>query len=106
MLASAVEMAKNGLARSAGGICGAIIQQHLETLRIKYELKLPKKNPSLKDYNELLQKAEVYDFGTGRQIQFLIDLHDLCVKNTKRAPNTTDIEDFLAGTEKIIKTIY
>ncbi len=106
MLAAANELAKNGLARSAGGVCSAIMHQHFETLRIKYELKLPKKTPALKDYNELLQKAEVYDFGTGRQIQYLIELRDLCVKNTKKAPSIAEIDDLLAGTEKIIKSIY
>jgi hypothetical protein len=106
MLVAANELARNGLARSAGGVCSAIIQQHFETLRTKYELKLPKKNPALKDYNELLQNAEVYDFGTGRQIQYLIDLRDLCVKNTKKAPSASEIEDLLVGTEKVIKTIY
>jgi len=106
MLASANELAKNGLARSAGGVCSAIIQQHFETLRNKYELKLPKKTPTLKDYNELLQKAEVYDLGTGRQIQYLIDIRDICVKNTKKAPSVSEIEDLLAGTEKIIRSIY
>ncbi|MBB6108618.1 hypothetical protein HDF23_001353 [Mucilaginibacter lappiensis] len=60
----------------------------------------------MKDYNELLQKAEVYDFGTGRQIQYLIDLRDLCIKNTKKAPSSSEIEDLLVGTERIIKTIY
>ncbi|MGN8070135.1 hypothetical protein [Mucilaginibacter sp. 22184] len=106
ILAAAKELAKSGLARSAGGICSAIIQQHMETLLVKYGLKLAKKSPGLKDYNEILQKAEVYDFGTGRQIQYLIDLRDLCVKTTKKAPTITDIEELLAGTEKVIKTIY
>jgi hypothetical protein len=106
MLASANDLAKNGLARSAGGICSAILQQHLETLRLKYDLKLSKRNPALKDYNELLKNAEVYDFGTARNIQYLIDLRDLCVKNTKQAPTAKEIEDLLTGTEKVIKTIY
>ena len=106
MLSAANELAKNGLARSAGGVCSAIIQQHFETLRAKYELKLAKKAPSLKDYNDLLLKSEVYDFGTGRQIQYLIDLRDLCVKNNNKAPTLSEIEELLAGTEKIIKTIY
>ncbi|SDD99880.1 hypothetical protein SAMN05216464_103287 [Mucilaginibacter pineti] len=106
MLDTAGELAKNGLARSAGGICGAILQQHFETLRLKYNLKFSKKSPALKDYNEVLQKAEIYDFGIGRQIQYLIDLRDLCVKNNKKAPTMSEIDDLLSGTEKIIKTIF
>ncbi|MDR6943775.1 hypothetical protein [Mucilaginibacter pocheonensis] len=106
MLASAQNLAKNGLARSAGGICSAILQQHLETLRVKYDLKSPKKNPTLKDQNDLLNKAEIYDFGTARNIDYLIDLRDLCVKNNKQAPSAKEIDELLSGTEKVIKTIY
>jgi hypothetical protein len=106
MLVAATEMAKNGLARSSGGICSAILQQHFETLKHKYELKLPKKAPSLKDYNEAFQKAEIYDFATARHIQYLIEIRDICVKDTKKAPTANDIDQLLAGTARMIKNIY
>jgi hypothetical protein len=105
-LNSASELLKNGFARSAGALCGVIISQHFEQVRQAHQLKATRKTMALKDYNELFSKAEIYEFGVYRQVQYLAEMRDLCVKNKKTAPSAEQIEDMISGTHKIIKTVF
>lgn len=106
MLNSAAELLKNGFARSAGALCGVIIAQHFELVRQAHQLKATRKMMALKDYNELFSKAGIYEFGVSRQVQYLAEMRDLCVKNKKIAPTTEQVEDMLSATHKIIKTVF
>lgn len=106
LLGSAKELEKQGLARSAGAVCATILEQHLHGLKNKYQLRIPKKNPGLREVNEALYQAEVYDHGIARQISFLCELRDLCIRNKKTAPSAEQVEQMLSGTEKVIKTVF
>jgi hypothetical protein len=97
---------KNKHFRSAGIICGVVLQTHLSQVLANQGLKPLKKTAKIADYNEALKKAAVYDFPTYRLIVTLADLHQLCLKEKKREPSQDEIEDLIAGTDKVIKTIF
>lgn len=106
MLNSATELLKNGFARSAGALCGVILAQHFELVRQVHQLKATRKSMALKDYNDLFSKAGIYEFGVSRQVQYLSEMRDLCVKNKKTAPSAEQVEAMLSATHKIIKTVF
>jgi hypothetical protein len=105
-LLSAKELAKNQFFRSAGAICGVILEKHLDQIRQSHNIKLNKKSPSIADYNDLLKKNDIYDFQQWRLIQYLGQIRDLCSRNKKTAPGAEDISDMIDGVEKVIKTIF
>jgi len=106
MLIKAAELLKNQFGRSAGVLCVVVLEGHFEKVRNNHRLKSPKKNMSVIDYNELFRKTGLYDAATYRQIQYLGVLRDLCLKNKKNAPTEDQIEDMIAGTQKMLKTIF
>jgi hypothetical protein len=97
---------KNKHFRSAGVICGLVLQTHLSQLLTNHGLKPLKKTAKIADYNVALKKATAYDFPTYRLIITLADLHQLCIKEKKREPSQEEIEDLIAGTDKVIKTVF
>lgn len=105
-LHTARQLEKNQFLRSAGAICGIILEKHLEQLCRVNLIKVPKKNLSIKDYNDLLKKHEVYEFETWRFIQYLGELWTLCCRNKKEMPTLDETNDLIAGTEKVIKTVH
>jgi hypothetical protein len=100
------QLAKGQFIRSAGALCGVILEKHFNELCHVHHIKVSKKNMLIKDYNELLKKHEVYAFETWRFIQYLGDLWDLSCRNKKEMPTSDEVNDLIDGTEKLIKTIF
>lgn len=105
-LNAARELAKNKFLRSAGAICGVVLIRHFERLRIYHQLKLSKKNPTIKDYNELFKANETYAFAEWRFISYLYDLWSLCCRNKKEMPTAEEVDNLIAGVDKVIKTLF
>ncbi len=105
-LQAARQLAKNQFSRSAGAICGIVLENHLLQLCQAHQVKVPKKTMAIKDYNDLLKKQEIYSFETWRLIQLLGELWTLCCRNKKEVPTVDDANDLIDGTDKIIKTIF
>lgn len=105
-LQSARELAKNHFLRSAGAICGITLIKHFEQLRESHQLKMNKKNAVIKDYNDLFKAQEVFSFEEWRFVQYLSDLWLLCCRNKKEMPSAEQVNDFIDGTEKVIKTLF
>ncbi|WDF77129.1 hypothetical protein PQ469_24905 [Mucilaginibacter sp. KACC 22773] len=105
-LQSARQLAKNQFLRSAGAICGIVLEKHLDQLCQIHQIKLAKKTMTIKDYNDLLKKQEIYSFETWRFIQYLGDLWTLCCRNKKEMPTAKEANDLIEGTDKLIKTIF
>lgn len=104
-LQSARQLAKSQFLRSSAAICGIVLERHLGQLCNKYMLKVPKKNMTIKDYNDLLKKLDIYSFETWRFIQHLEELWTLSCRNKKEMPTTAEANDLIDGTQKIIKTV-
>ena len=103
---SAKELCKKGFYRAAGAICGVVIEKHLSEVCTQHQIKVAKKNPGINDYNELLKSNNVIDIPVWRNIQRLADLRNMCDHHKDAEPAKDNIEELIAGTDKIIKTIY
>lgn len=102
---SANHLLKMGYLRAAGAICGVIIEKHFAGVCTNHNIKTTKKNPTIADYNDAL-KDNVYDTVEWRRIQRLGDIRNLCDHSKDREPTKEEVEELIAGTEKIIKTIF
>lgn len=103
---SAQELCKKGFYRAAGAICGVVIEKHLNEVCRQHELKVTKKHPVINDYNELLKSNSVINVASWRNIQRLADLRNICDHHKEAEPTKANIEELIAGTEKVLKTIF
>ena len=103
---SAKELCKKGFYRAAGAICGVVIEKHLSEVCTQHQIKVAKKNPGINDYNELLKSNNVIDIPVWRNIQRLADLRNMCDHHKDVEPTKDNIEELIAGTDKMLKTIF
>lgn len=104
-LESAQELAKHGFLRPAGAVAGVVLEKHLVQVAMNHDVHVRKKNPCISDFNELLKSNSVIDIPVWRQIQRLGDIRNLCDHNKEREPTPDEVEELIAGAEKITKTI-
>lgn len=102
---SAKHLFKMGFLRAAGAICGVVIEKHFAEVCKSYNILIKKKSPTIADFNDAF-KDNVYDTVEWRRIQRLGDIRNLCDHNKERAPTKDEVEELIAGTEKVIKTIF
>ncbi len=105
-LAAATELAKKGFLRGAGAIAGVVLEKHLAQVVDNHASKTRKKNPSISDFNDLLKNVGVLDVPTWRQIQRLGDIRNLCDHNKEREPTIDEVNELVAGVDKITKTLF
>ena len=102
-LDAADEINKKGFQRGAGAISGVVLEG-LATVCANHKIAVPK-NPTISKLNEALKSADVIDQPTWRFIQHLGDLRNLCDHKKAADPTTEQMEELIAGTRKIMKTI-
>jgi len=105
-LGSARELAKHGFLRPAGSVAGVVLEKHLGQVIVNRGLRVHKKNPSISDFNEILKANSIVDIPVWRQIQRLGDIRNLCDHNKGREPTSDEVEELIAGAERLTKTIY
>ena|SRR3989344_3262438 len=105
-LEAAKELNKKGFTRGAGAIAGVVLEKHLAQVCENHNLNITKKDPGINDYNQLLKDKDVIEVKDWRFIQHLADLRNLCDHNKKKEPKKEEIEELIAGVEKISKTIF
>lgn len=105
-LDSAKLLLKNKFFRAAGAICGVVIEKHLAQVCENHSLKLQKKYPTISDFNDLLKNSGVIDVPQWRFVQHLGDLRNLCDHNKGKDPTAAEIQDLIAGTDKLAKTVF
>lgn len=104
-LDAAKELNKKGFSRAAGAMAGVVLEKHFETVIKAHALTLGKKNPCFNDYNQRLKDEGVLDIPTWRFVQRLGDLRNLCDHNKGVDPKKEDIDELIAGVDKIMKTV-
>jgi hypothetical protein len=104
-LTAAKELLRAKQFRSSGMICGVILETHLRSCCDAHGVKIPKKDPSIGDLNDLLRASALYDAPVWRLIQRLADIRNLCGHRKERDPHPDEVEDLIAGTEKVIKEV-
>ncbi len=105
-LSSSRKLLNKGFIRSAGAICGVVLEKHFGTVLSNHNLKISKKEPVISDFNDFFKQEKVYDIVNWRFIQHLGDIRNLCDHNKDREPKKEEVEELINGTEKVIKTIF
>lgn len=104
-LHAARNLLKAGHLRSAGIVCGVVLETHLRSVCDRHNIKVAKKDPGIGDLNELLKGGGVYDVPTWRLIQRLGDIRNLCGHRKERDPKSDEVDDLISGTDKITKEV-
>ena len=102
---AAKELAKARHLRSAGVVCGVVIEAHLKSVASRHSITFRKKRPTISDLNDALKNGNVYDVPTWRLIQRLGDIRNLCAHSGDREPTKEEVQDLIIGTDKIIKEV-
>lgn len=105
-LDAARELLKNKFGRAAGAMAGVVLEKHLAQVCANHSITVTKKDPTIGDLNDLLKSAGVLDVPQWRFIQHLGDIRNLCDHNKKVEPTAEQVNDLLAGVDKLIKTLY
>jgi hypothetical protein len=105
-LDAAKELANKGFRRAAGALAGVVLEHHLFQICENHNIKVQKIDPSISELNDILKKEEVIETPVWRNIQYLGDIRNLCDHDKKNEPTQEQIDDLLAGTMKIIKTLF
>ena len=99
-------LAKAGYLRATGAICGVVIEKHLLHVCDIHGITVRKKNPGISDLNQLLRDEDVITVPQWRFNQHLADIRNICDHAKDREPTADEIDDLVAGAEKVIKTIF
>ena len=105
-LGAADELAKNKFARAAGALAGVVLERHLAQVCDNHGIKVAKKAPVISDLNNALKDADVIDVPQWRFVQHLADIRNLCDHNKKTDPTVEQVNDLIAGVQKITKTMF
>jgi hypothetical protein len=103
---TAKELNKKGFVRAAGAISGVVLEKHLYQVCSNHALAISKKNPTLSDFYDTLKTNDIIDIPTWRLIQHLSDIRNICDHGKSPEPTKEQVSDLIAGTDKIIKTIF
>ena len=104
-LNAAVQLKKINL-RAAGALAGVVLERHLQRVAINHNTAPNKKNPTISDLNDPLKQAGVYDVPTWRKIQLLADLRNICSHQKNADPTEEQVDDLIAGTNAVVKSIF
>jgi len=105
-LEKANELNKKGFERAAGAVAGVVLESHILEVCENHSIIISKKDPTLADLSQLLKKNDIIDIATWRKIEYLTDIRNKCDHKKKISPTKDEIDELLAGTSKIIKTVF
>jgi len=92
--------------QAAGSLAGVVLERHLERVAANHAVLIAKKETSIRDLNDPLNKSNAYDLSTWRKIQLLGDLRNLCSHQRGNDPTKEQVEDLIAGVNSIIKSVF
>jgi len=104
-LDAAKELLKNNFYRAAGMMSGVVLEKYLKQICEGHNLKIANQKPTINDFNEVLKNNNIIDIAQWRFIGYLADIRNLCGHNKKIEPTSENINDLIAGVDKVIKTI-
>ncbi len=104
-LDTAKELNKKGFIRAAGAVAGVVLEKHLAHVCTVHKIKPKKTNPSISEYNQSLKDNDITDTAKWRFIQHLGDIRNLCDHNKEREPKKDEVDEYIIGIMKIIKTV-
>jgi hypothetical protein len=105
-LEAAEDLLKKNHRRAAGALAGVSLETHLGRVCGNHTVPMTKRSATISDLNEALKTAGVLDVPTWRLVQRLGDIRNLCVHAKDREPTNDEVADLLAGTRKILATVF
>jgi hypothetical protein len=100
-LEAAKELINKGFYRAAGAIAGVVLESYFAQICESNNLKLPKKDPTINDYNEFLKKEEIITLTEYKYISMLATIRNQCVHNKSEEPTENDVETLINGVAKV-----
>jgi hypothetical protein len=91
--------------RSAGVIAGVVLERHLASVLSSHSIKFTKQR-QIGNLNDALKQSKIYDVAHWRQIQRFGDIRNLCGHDGERDPTVEEVQELIAGTEKVIVTVF
>jgi hypothetical protein len=92
--------------RSAGIVAGVVLERHLKSALANHSLTLGRKKTQIANLNDTLKEGKVIDVPRWREIQRLGDIRNLCGHDGEREPKAAEVEELIAGTEKVIASVF
>ncbi|WP_288831192.1 hypothetical protein [uncultured Paraburkholderia sp.] len=105
-ISTAKELNKHKFVRAAGAVAGVVLERHLREVCQNRSILPGKKNPTISDFNESLKSNDVIGVPDWRFIQHLADIRNLCDHSKDPEPTQPQVQDLIAGVDKIIKTVF
>ena len=93
-----------GFKRSAGAICGVLLERHLDSMCKSAGVTINKKDPTINDFNVELYKNGAIDSTQNKFLLYLSDLRNKCDHNKQYEPSDQEVGDLINGTKKVILT--
>ena len=100
---SARALLKANYLRSAGALCGVILEEHLIKMLEKTNVAVPA-NKSLGDYIQMLQTNSIIDSVQFKFLTYLSGIRNKCDHKKSADPTKEEIESLIEGTSKVIST--
>jgi hypothetical protein len=100
------ELLSRGFVRAAGAVAGVVLEKHLAQVCENHKVALKKKHAMISSLNDALKDAGVLDIPAWRQIQRLGDLRNFCDHDKERDPTNVEVEELIAGADKLAKTLF
>lgn len=105
-LETSKELLKKWFIRWAWAIWWVVLEEHFQNICNSHNIKIPKKNPWINDYNDLLKSESIIEIDMFRFIQRLWDLRNKCDHKKTIKPTKEDIEELINWIDRVIKTIF
>jgi hypothetical protein len=105
-LVAARDLVAKSHLRSAGVISGVVLEGHLKSVAARRTIKFTKKHLAISDLNDGLKNGSIYDIPMWRFIQRLADIRNLCGHSGEREPTRSEVDDLIAGVDKVIKEVF
>lgn len=105
-LESAKELNKKWFVRWAWAIAWVVLEEHFQNICDSHSIKVPKKNPWINDFNDLLKSEWIIEIDMFRFIQRLGDLRNKCDHKKTIEPSKEEIEELINWVDRVIKTVF
>ena len=99
---SASHLLKLGYIRSAGAICGVLLEKKLDEIAKNNSITFAKKDPALNDYIQTIYENGVFDADQYKYLLYLSSIRNKCDHNKAAEPTKDEVEDLIRGTRKVI----
>ncbi|MFJ4348106.1 hypothetical protein [Pseudomonas sp. NPDC089401] len=103
-LDSAQHLLDAGFSRAAGVISGVVLEGHLKEIRDRHDL-----GSNLKTIAPIIDKMKsegIIELPQHRHLQYLGDIRNKCSHKNGTDPTADEVSELIAGTTKVIKTIF